>query len=106
MAVSKAQQRAAIEYVREKTRSFVFRCNKKYDADIIAFLESKGNVSGYLKDTVRLMSTIDPDIGSPWTKGKHYARYALRDIKAGERVGVGDIETREIESDNEDADDA
>ena len=106
MAVSKAQQRAAIEYVREKTRSFVFRCNKKYDADIIAFLESKGNVSGYLKDTVRLMSTIDPDIGSPWTKGKKYARHALRDIKAGERVGVGDIETREIESDDEDADDA
>lgn len=48
-----AQVKATTKYIKEKQRSFTFRCHKENDADIIAFLEGKGNVSGYLKELVR-----------------------------------------------------
>lgn len=48
-----AQVKATVKYIKEKQRSFTFRCHNKNDADLIAFLESKENVSGYIKDLVR-----------------------------------------------------
>lgn len=48
-----AQVAATVKYIKEKQRSFTFRCHKKNDADLIAFLESKDNVGGYIKDLVR-----------------------------------------------------
>lgn len=48
-----AQTKAVVKYVKEHQRSFTFRCHKENDADLIAFLESKGNVSGYIKELLR-----------------------------------------------------
>lgn len=42
-----------MKYVKEHQRSFTFRCHKENDADLIAFLEGKGNVSGYIKGLLR-----------------------------------------------------
>lgn len=50
---SPAQTKAVTKYLKEKQRQFVFRCHRENDADLIEFLESKGNVSGYLKSLVR-----------------------------------------------------
>ncbi len=40
---------AAARYQKKHLRSFTVRCNRVYDADIIALLEHQPNVSGYLK---------------------------------------------------------
>lgn len=50
---SAAQTKAVAKYIKEHQRSFTFRCHRENDADLIAFLEEKGNVSGYLKELVR-----------------------------------------------------
>ena len=53
MAVSAAQQQAVNRYVKKAMRRFTLQCHREYDADIIAFLESKGNYNGYLKELLR-----------------------------------------------------
>ena len=50
---SPAQTRAIVKYIKEHTKTFVRRCNKCGDADIIEFLSEKPNVAGYLKALVR-----------------------------------------------------
>lgn len=50
---SPAQTKAVVKYLKEHQRSFTFRCHKENDADLIEFLEGKGNVSGYIKDLLR-----------------------------------------------------
>lgn len=50
---SPAQTKATVKYIKEHTRTFTFRCNKTTDADIIARLSAKDNVSGYLKELIR-----------------------------------------------------
>lgn len=48
-----AQAKATAKYIKERTRTFVMRCNLRTDADIIGHLSSKDNVAGYLKALVR-----------------------------------------------------
>lgn len=48
-----AQTRATTKYIREHMRQFVLRCNNERDADVIAYLESCGNVNAKLKELVR-----------------------------------------------------
>lgn len=52
MATS-AQTKATTKYIKDHTRTYVFRCNNDGDADLIAWLESRPNVAGYIKSLVR-----------------------------------------------------
>ena len=45
--------KAVSNYVSNHLRSYTFRCNNVYDADIIALLDQQPNVSGYLKALLR-----------------------------------------------------
>lgn len=56
---SPAQTKATVKYIKERTRTFTFRCNKATDADIIARLSAKGNVTGYLKELIRKDASDD-----------------------------------------------
>ena len=51
--VTEAQAKASAKYVRERCRTYVLRCNKEVDADIIALLDEQPNKAGYLKALVR-----------------------------------------------------
>jgi hypothetical protein len=51
--VTEAQAKASAKYVRERCRTYVLRCNRDSDADVIAALSSQPNVAGYLKSLVR-----------------------------------------------------
>ena len=48
-----AQTKATVKYIKEHTRRFVLQCNAEKDADVIAYLESRGNVNAFLKELVR-----------------------------------------------------
>lgn len=48
-----AQVKATTKYIKEKQTTFVFRCHNEKDADMIEFLRSQDNVSGFLKKMVR-----------------------------------------------------
>lgn len=50
---SPAQTKATVKYIKEKQTTFVFRCHNEKDADMIAFLKSQPNMSGFVKDLVR-----------------------------------------------------
>lgn len=41
------------KYVRTHMRTYTVRCNKEYDADIIALLDKQPNVTGYIKAVLR-----------------------------------------------------
>lgn len=49
---SPAQTKAVTKYIKEHTRRFTIQLNRKTDADMIAHLESAGNVTGYMKALV------------------------------------------------------
>lgn len=44
---------AAPVYEKEYTRQIKFKLNRKFDADVIEWLEQQENVQGYLKELVR-----------------------------------------------------
>ena len=46
---SEAQKKATAKYQAANRRRFVVNVNRKTEADLLAWLESKNNVSGYLK---------------------------------------------------------
>lgn len=48
-----AQVKATTKYIKEKQTTFTFRCHNEKDADMIEFIKSQGNVSGFLKRLVR-----------------------------------------------------
>ena len=50
---SDAKIRATAKYNKNNTKIINFRFNLEYDADIIEFLNSKENKSGYLKKLLR-----------------------------------------------------
>ncbi len=50
---SSAQSKATTKYIKEKQTTFVFRCHNERDADMIEYLRSQGNVSGFIKGLVR-----------------------------------------------------
>lgn len=45
--------KASIRYNEKNVKQIKLALNKKTDADIIAILESKDNVQGYIKDLIR-----------------------------------------------------
>ena len=45
--------KASMKYDKENVKQVKLSLNKKTDADVIAILESKGNVQGYIKDLIR-----------------------------------------------------
>lgn len=49
---SPAQAKAVVKYIKEHCRRFVIQLNKEADADMIAHLESVGNVTAYIKGLV------------------------------------------------------
>lgn len=51
--VSEAQKRASEKYKKENTKQYKLMLSLKYDADIIAMLDSVGNRQGYLKSLIR-----------------------------------------------------
>lgn len=53
MKVSEADYRAAQKYRIEKCRRVTVELNKKYDADILVWLDSQENKQGYLKQLIR-----------------------------------------------------
>lgn len=53
MAQSAAQTKATTQYIKRHLKTYVMRCHKENDADIIDYLESCGNVAGTLKRLVR-----------------------------------------------------
>lgn len=48
-----AQTRATTKYIKDHTRQYVIRCNKKTDADLIAKLDAQDNITQYIKDLIR-----------------------------------------------------
>lgn len=53
MATTSAQTKATVKYIKERQTTFVFRCHNENDAEMIEFLKSQPNVSGFLKNLVR-----------------------------------------------------
>ena len=53
MAQSAAQTAAVTKYIKNNMRQFVLRFHKEREADEIAFLESKDNVTQYIKKLIR-----------------------------------------------------
>lgn len=52
MATSEAQKRAAIKYMKEKTKAYTMRFYPT-DADLLAWFESQPNKQGYIKRLIR-----------------------------------------------------
>ena len=50
---SEAQVRASVKYNEKNIKQVKLNLNKKTDSDIIAILESKDNVQGYIKNLIR-----------------------------------------------------
>ncbi|MBE6468936.1 MAG: hypothetical protein E7001_03010 [Coriobacteriaceae bacterium] len=48
-----AQTKATVKYIKDKTRTYVIRCHKVNDADIIGYLAEQPNVSGLIKSLIR-----------------------------------------------------
>ena len=42
-----------IQYAKENTRRIAFSLNKNTDADMIEYIETVGNINGYLKQLIR-----------------------------------------------------
>lgn len=42
-----------IDYIKQNQRQFMLKVNRIHDPEMIEWLESKGNVSGYLKELIR-----------------------------------------------------
>lgn len=53
MKIRESDYRASQKYLREKCKDITLRLNKKYDEDIIVWIDSQGNKNGYLKDLIR-----------------------------------------------------
>lgn len=51
--MSKKQVEASSRYNKNNTKSYAFRLNITYDKDLIEFLESLDNKSGWFKETIR-----------------------------------------------------
>ena len=50
---SESQKKASKKYDSKNTRTYTLKLNKKYDKDIIEFLDSLENVQGELKNIIR-----------------------------------------------------
>lgn len=50
---SEAQARAKEKYDAKTARQILLRLNNKTDADILRYLEGKGNKQGYIKELIR-----------------------------------------------------
>lgn len=50
---TEAQRRAIAKYKNKMQRNITLSLNRKTDADMIAFLENKENMVGYIKSLVR-----------------------------------------------------
>lgn len=53
MRIRECDYRASQKYLREKCKDITLRLNKKYDEDILAWLDSQENKNGYLKALIR-----------------------------------------------------
>lgn len=50
---SEAQRRARNKYNKKMIRNITLSLNRKTDADMLAFLENKESIGGYIKSLVR-----------------------------------------------------
>ena len=51
--LSDAKRRTNMDYDKHNTKLVGMKLNRKTDADILAFLEQKENIQGYLKELIR-----------------------------------------------------
>ena len=100
--VSEAKKRTNMAYDREHTKLIGMKLNLKTDADILAFLATKENVQGYLKNLIRkdmkgatkmsnwdyIVSLMDDEIReavhadlAPCTEDDFLAEYAKRHLE-------------------------
>jgi hypothetical protein len=50
---TEAQRRAKKKYNKKMQRNLTLSLNRKTDADVLAFLENKENITGYIKNLIR-----------------------------------------------------
>lgn len=53
MKIRECDYRASQKYQKEKCRKITLLLNKRIDEDILVWLDSQSNKSGYLKDLIR-----------------------------------------------------
>jgi len=53
MKTKEYDYRATQKYIKENLRNISLMCNKKYDDDILVWLDSQDNKQGYLKALIR-----------------------------------------------------
>ena len=61
---TEAQRKAVRKYDLANTRQIHLKLNKKTDAEMIAWLDQKDNVQGYIKDLIR----CDMPIAGDWNE--------------------------------------
>ena len=61
---TEAQRKAVKKYDLANTRQIHLKLNKKTDAEMIAWLDQKDNVQGYIKDLIR----CDMPIAGDWNE--------------------------------------
>ena len=61
---TEAQRKAVKKYDLANTRQIHLKLNKKTDAEMIAWLDQKDNVQGYIKDLIR----CDMPIAKDWNE--------------------------------------
>ena len=61
---TEAQRKAIKKYDLANTRQIHLKLNKKTDAEMIAWLDQKDNVQGYIKDLIR----CDMPIAGDWNE--------------------------------------
>ena len=50
---SPAQTKATAKYIKENVKRYVVLCNRKTDADMIAFLDAQPNRNAFIKSLIR-----------------------------------------------------
>lgn len=59
MAYSKALLKATKKYKKENYKLYQFNVSRKYDNDLIEFLDSLENKSGYIRETLKNSMQIE-----------------------------------------------
>jgi len=80
------------DFMKETYQSFVFRCNKETEADIIKQIKKQDNIAGYIK------KLISNDIAGVKPPVAHSAFVADELLKLTELKGMGVIDAKEFKA--------
>ena len=56
--MTEAQKRASAKYDKKMTRTFSIKLNYNTDADLIAMLETRTNIQGFIKDLLNMYLSV------------------------------------------------